>query len=138
MSDIDKIPAAVVAECRSLAGSWAPVLRGLANPDRLLIVLWLAGTASTVRDLEKVTGLRQSLVSYHLAELRDAGLVTATAVGRSNEYRLANPELDTLAEVLGNFSAPQTGSPARRTRRRSSSTRTAGWPESTSRSRRLP
>jgi DNA-binding transcriptional ArsR family regulator len=92
----------VVQECRELADAWAPVLRGMANPDRLLIVLWLAGTSSTVRELEAVTGLRQSLVSYHLKALRDAGLVTATPVGRANRYRLANPELDKLAELLGN------------------------------------
>jgi DNA-binding transcriptional ArsR family regulator len=93
---------AVLDECRRLADAWAPVLRGMANPDRLLIVLWLADTSSTVRELEAVTGLRQSLVSYHLKALREAGLVTATAVGRANRYRLANPELNKLAELLGN------------------------------------
>ena len=34
---------AEVAECRRLAETWAPVLHALANPDRLLIGLWLAG-----------------------------------------------------------------------------------------------
>lgn len=92
----------VLEECRRLADSWAPVLRGMANPDRLLIVLWLEDTSSTVRELEAVTGLRQSLVSYHLKALRDAGLVTATADGRANRYRLANPALNKLAELLGN------------------------------------
>ncbi|HEY7626323.1 MAG TPA: metalloregulator ArsR/SmtB family transcription factor [Ilumatobacteraceae bacterium] len=101
----------LVDECRSLADRWAPVLRGLASTERLLIVLWLAGTASTVRDLEKVTGLRQSMVSYHLRALRDAGLVTSTAVGRTNEYRLADPELDELARLLGNFCPPRQDSP---------------------------
>jgi DNA-binding transcriptional ArsR family regulator len=94
----------VLDECRRLADTWAPILRGLANPDRLLIVLWLAGESSTVRELEVVTGLRQSLVSYHLKALRDAGLVTSTAVGRANRYRLANRELEQLSELLGNSS----------------------------------
>jgi len=106
MSIPGHISPAVVAECRELADSWAPVLRGLANPDRLLIVLWLAGTSSSVRDLERVTGLSQSLVSYHLATLRNAGLVVASAVGRSNQYRLATPGLDTLAEMLGTTVLP--------------------------------
>ena len=103
----------VVAECRGMAETWAPVLRGIANPDRLLIVLWLAGTSSTVRELETVTGLRQSLVSYHLKALRDAGLVTVTAVGRANSYRLANPQLDRLADLLGSadISRPRQGRP---------------------------
>jgi DNA-binding transcriptional ArsR family regulator len=94
-------PSSAIRECQALADSLAPVLRALANRDRLLVVLWLGGTSSTVRQLEKVTGLRQSLVSYHLAALRASGLVVAEAEGRSNRYRLANPHLDKLAEMLG-------------------------------------
>src|SRR5712691_11215456 len=100
--DIDP---AVVDECRHLAAAWAPVLRGLANPERLLIVLWLAGTSSSVRELERVTGLSQSLVSYHLRSLREAGLVTATAEGRANRYQLAHADLDKLALLVGNLEA---------------------------------
>jgi DNA-binding transcriptional ArsR family regulator len=94
---------AEVAECRRLAGTWAPVLHALANPDRLLIALWLAGTACTVRELQDVTGLSQSLVSYHLAELRKAGLVSSAAAGRANRYRLSNPDLDKLALLVGSL-----------------------------------
>lgn len=89
-----------------MAHIWAPVLQALGNSERLLIVLWLAGTKSTVRELEKVTGLSQSHVSYHLKALREAGLVSATAVGRSNRYALANPELDQLAVLLGRLDTP--------------------------------
>jgi len=98
MSEADAL---VVAECRHLADTWAPVLRALANPDRLLITLWLAGATCSVRELEQVTGLSQSLVSYHLAELRKADLVTATAHGRTNRYALSHPDLDKLAGLLG-------------------------------------
>lgn len=66
-----------------------------------MIVLWLAGTTCSVRELEQVTGMSQSLVSYHLRELREAGLVTSTAEGRSNRYRLANADLDQLAGLMG-------------------------------------
>ena len=45
--------------------------------------------ACTVRELQDVTNLSQSLVSYHLGELRKAGLVTSTASGRANQYRLS-------------------------------------------------
>ncbi len=92
---------AEVAECRRLAETWAPVLHALANTDRLLIALWLAGTACTVRELQEVTGLSQSLVSYHLGGLRKAGLVTSAATGRANKYRLSNPDLDKLALLIG-------------------------------------
>ena len=44
-------------QCKQLATSWAPVLRALANEERLLIVLWLADTECSVRELEEVTGL---------------------------------------------------------------------------------
>ncbi len=94
---------AEVAECRHLAASWAPVMRAFANEDRLLIALWLAGTTCSVRALEQVTGLSQSLVSYHLRELREAGLVAATPSGRSNRYRLSHSDLDKLASLIGNL-----------------------------------
>jgi DNA-binding transcriptional ArsR family regulator len=96
-----EIDPAVLDECRRLAATWAPVLRALANPERLLIVLWLAGTSSSVRELERVTGLGQSLVSYHLRALRQAGLVTATPEGRANRYQLAHTDLDKLASMVG-------------------------------------
>jgi DNA-binding transcriptional ArsR family regulator len=93
---------AMLEECRRLASTWAPVLRALGNDERLLIVLWLAGTTCTVRELQTVTGLGQSLVSYHLQALREAGLVTSTAQGRANQYRLSNPDLDQLSTLIGN------------------------------------
>ena len=92
-----------IEECRRIAASWTPVLHALANQERLLIALWLAGSECTVRELEQVTGLRQSLVSYHLQELRKAGLVSASPVGRSNQYRLAHARLDQLATLIGNL-----------------------------------
>jgi DNA-binding transcriptional ArsR family regulator len=96
------VPAkAELAECRRIAAAWAPVLRALANKERLLITLWLAGSECTVRELEQVTGLSQSLVSYHLRELRGAGLVSSSAAGRSNRYRLARGDLDQLATLIG-------------------------------------
>mgnify|MGYP001571058311 CR=1 FL=1 len=59
-----------------------------------------------MRELERVTGLRQSLVSYHLRELREAGLVTSTTSGRSNRYRLAHADLDQLATLIGHLEPP--------------------------------
>ena len=92
---------AQVEACRAIAACWAPVLRALANEERLLIALWLAVGTCSVRELEQVTGMSQSLVSYHLRELREAGLVESTAAGRSNRYRLANVDLDELAGLIG-------------------------------------
>jgi DNA-binding transcriptional ArsR family regulator len=94
---------AELEECRRIAAEWAPVLQALANEERLLIALWLAGSTCTVRELEGVTGMSQSLVSYHLRALREAGLVAATANGRSNRYQLARSDLDQLALLIGNL-----------------------------------
>jgi DNA-binding transcriptional ArsR family regulator len=98
---VSELDLAQVEECRALAGSWASILRALGNEERLLIVLWLAGSSCSVRELERVTGMSQSLVSYHLRELREAGLVASSAAGRSNRYRLASANLDLLASLLG-------------------------------------
>jgi DNA-binding transcriptional ArsR family regulator len=40
-------------------------------------------------------------MSYHLRTLREAGLVTSTAMNRANSYRLAQPDLDKLAALVG-------------------------------------
>jgi DNA-binding transcriptional ArsR family regulator len=109
---MDSFDPADAEECRRLAQTWAPVLHALANPERLLIALWLAGTACAVRDLQDVTGLSQPLVSYHLRELRNAGLVTFTASGRANRYQLSNPDLDKLALLIGGLEGQ--GPPTRR------------------------
>ena len=103
---VSSVEPAVVQECRRTAATWAPTLRALANEDRLLIVLWLADGPRSVRELEQATGMSQPLVSYHLGELRSAGLVTATAVGRSNRYRLSNPSLDELGSLISRLCEP--------------------------------
>lgn len=90
-----------VEECRAIAAAWAPTLRALGHPERLLIAVWLAGGTRSVRELEDVTGMSQSLVSYHLRELREAGIVTAVAEGRSNRYRLCCADLDEVASLIG-------------------------------------
>lgn len=74
------------------------LFRGLAEPARLAIVRHLALGEHRVVDLTDHLGLAQSTVSGHLACLRDCGLVTARAEGRSSLYSLAHPELlDLLA-----------------------------------------
>jgi DNA-binding transcriptional ArsR family regulator len=90
-----------IEECRRIAASWAPLLRALGKEERLLIALWLAGGTRSVRELERVTGLSQSLVSYHLGQLREAGLVVASPQGRSNRYALRSPDLDQVASLIG-------------------------------------
>lgn len=66
----------------------APQFKALADENRLAIVMLLSERDRTVRELTEATGLAQTLVSHHLAPLRELGLVTVTPKGRSNIYAL--------------------------------------------------
>jgi DNA-binding transcriptional ArsR family regulator len=74
-------------------GAAVCLFRGLADPARLAIVQHLAAGEHRVVDLTAHLGLAQSTVSQHLACLRDCGLVSVRAQGRSSVYALARPEL---------------------------------------------
>ena len=66
----------------------APVLKALADENRLAILLAIAERERTVTELTGLTGLSQTLVSHHLKALRDTDLVSVTPHGRSNVYSL--------------------------------------------------
>ncbi|MDU8946560.1 ArsR/SmtB family transcription factor [Ovoidimarina sediminis] len=78
----------------------AGVLKALANPSRLLILCQLAETERTVGEIEKLLGLGQAYVSQQLARLREEGLVAATRDGRQMRYRLSDPRITPLIQVL--------------------------------------
>ncbi|MCX7027172.1 MAG: metalloregulator ArsR/SmtB family transcription factor [Spirochaetes bacterium] len=65
------------------------VLKALAHPSRLYIVLRLAEGEACVGDLTKEIGADVSTISKHLAILRDAGLVTDRREGQNILYSLA-------------------------------------------------
>lgn len=69
------------------------LFRSLADPTRLAIVRHLALGEHRVVELTDHLGLAQSTVSGHVACLRECGLVSARAEGRSTYYALARPEL---------------------------------------------
>ena len=71
----------------------ALLFHGLADRNRLAIVRLLASGEQRVVDLTKHLELAQGTVSGHLACLRDCGLVTSRAQGRSSMWSLtAAPE----------------------------------------------
>jgi len=67
------------------------LFHALAEPSRLTILEHLFLGEHRVVDLVTHLGLAQSTVSQHLACLRDCGLVTHRAVGRSSHYSLTDP-----------------------------------------------
>lgn len=95
---------------------------GLADPTRLAILQRLAAGEVRVVDLTRELGLAQSTVSFHLACLRDCGLVDYRPQGRASMYHLTHMELmdvlasaETLLQVTGEAVAlcPNYGANAR-------------------------
>lgn len=74
-----------------------PVLKALADENRLAIMLTLVNGPRSVIRLTSELGMGQTLVSHHLKALRDVGLVAVTPVGRSNVYELC---CNTVAEPV--------------------------------------
>ncbi|MCS4276537.1 DNA-binding transcriptional ArsR family regulator [Mycetocola sp. BIGb0189] len=87
------------------AHALAPLMRALGDPNRLHLVLLLADGPLTVRELTDASGLSQTLVSHHLAPLRELDLVTVTPRGRANVYELCCEALATPVRLLANIAA---------------------------------
>ena len=66
----------------------APLFAALADPMRLAILDRLRSGERSVNELCGDTAARQSLISFHLKTLRDAGLVFARKDGRTMWYAL--------------------------------------------------
>ena len=81
----------------STARRLAPLLKAIADEHRLAILLLLAERPRTVAELSAALEIGQTLASHHLKALRDAGLVAATPVGRSNVYAMC---CDAVAEPV--------------------------------------
>ena len=91
----------VTQDAVARAEALAPLLRALAEPRRLALVLLLADEARTVKQLQEATGLGQPLVSHHLKALREQGLVRSEPRGRSNVYELCCDALVDPVRVIG-------------------------------------
>lgn len=64
------------------------VLKALAHETRFEILTLLAQGTLCICDLEKLLGMTQSKVSYHMAHLKDAGLVSLQQIGKNSYYTL--------------------------------------------------
>ncbi|MGV9827279.1 MULTISPECIES: ArsR/SmtB family transcription factor [unclassified Gordonia (in: high G+C Gram-positive bacteria)] len=82
------------AAARAAAGD---LLRALASPTRIAIVLHLQDGAKCVHELVGLLELSQPLVSQHLRVLKDAGVVRGHRSGREIVYELAD---DHLAHIV--------------------------------------
>lgn len=73
------------------------LLRALAAPVRIAIVLQLREAQRCVHELVRELSLPQPLVSQHLRVLKAAGVVDGKRCGREVLYRLAD---DHLADIV--------------------------------------
>ncbi|WP_211212952.1 ArsR/SmtB family transcription factor [Actinopolyspora mortivallis] len=73
------------------------LLRALAAPVRIAIVLQLRRAERCVHDLVDALGVTQPLISQHLRVLKDAGVVHGRRNGREVVYRLVD---DHLAHIV--------------------------------------
>jgi ArsR family transcriptional regulator len=69
------------------------LLRALAAPVRISLVLRLRESEACVHELVDALGLAQPLVSQHLRVLKSAGVVASTRRGREIAYHLMDEHL---------------------------------------------
>ncbi|KKC02659.1 ArsR/SmtB family transcription factor [Mycobacterium nebraskense] len=78
---------------REILDAAGELLRALAAPVRIAIVLQLRESHRCVHELVDALGVPQPLVSQHLKILKAAGVVTGERSGREVLYRLADHHL---------------------------------------------
>jgi ubiquinone/menaquinone biosynthesis C-methylase UbiE/DNA-binding transcriptional ArsR family regulator len=64
------------------------ILRVVADPNRLRILMLLEGEELSVAELQEILAMGQSTISTHLSQLKQASLVEDRRTGKNNLYRL--------------------------------------------------
>ncbi|MBX3132919.1 MAG: helix-turn-helix transcriptional regulator [Gemmatimonadaceae bacterium] len=84
----------------------ATLFRALSDPRRLRILELLRLGEQCVCDLQTALDCGQSLLSFHLKTLRDAGLVTMRKEGRWSHYTLAPDAFVHAEHAVAAYRAP--------------------------------
>lgn len=84
----------------------AQLFHALSDPRRLRILELLRHGEQCVCDLQTELDCAQSLLSFHLKTLRDAGLVTMRKEGRWSHYALADAALDHAEQAIAAYRRP--------------------------------
>src|SRR5919108_1372586 len=79
---------------------FARIAKAIANPHRLELVDVLAQGERSVEELAKETDLSVANASQHLQALREAHLVTSRRDGLRIYYRLADPDVFRLVQII--------------------------------------
>jgi DNA-binding transcriptional ArsR family regulator len=84
------------------------MLRLLANERRLMVLCHLLGRGEmNVGSLADLVGLSQPALSQHLAQMRAEGLVATRREAQTIWYRVADPKVARLVDVLHEMFCPQ-------------------------------
>ena len=86
-------PSGPIVPARPVLERSGDLLRALAAPVRIAIVLQLCQSARCVHELVDALDIPQPLVSQHLRILKAAGVVAGTRSGREVLYRLVDHHL---------------------------------------------
>jgi len=81
------------------------ILRVVADPSRLRILLLLRGEELSVAELQEILVMGQSTISTHLSQLKQAGLVEDRRAGKNSLYRLSPADGGPLDEILARANA---------------------------------
>lgn len=87
---------AMAAQAEVVAG----FLKGLGNPQRLLVLCCLAEGEKNVSQLIAATGIAQTSMSQHLGKLKDEGIVAVRRDHRNLYYRIDHPAVGELMQTL--------------------------------------
>jgi ubiquinone/menaquinone biosynthesis C-methylase UbiE/DNA-binding HxlR family transcriptional regulator len=84
-----------------MATSIVKILRVVADPNRLRILLLLKAEELSVAELQEILVMGQSTISTHLSQLKQAGLVEDRRIGKNSLYRATTGNgNDVLADLL--------------------------------------
>jgi ArsR family transcriptional regulator len=87
------------------------ILRVVADPNRLRILLLLRAEELSVAELQEILTMGQSTISTHLSQLKQAGLVEDRRTGKSSLYRLSSENADGVAVLKGHDFSRATNAP---------------------------
>jgi ubiquinone/menaquinone biosynthesis C-methylase UbiE/DNA-binding transcriptional ArsR family regulator len=76
------------------------ILRVVADPNRLRILLLLRGEELSVAELQEILAMGQSTISTHLSQLKQAGLVEDRRTGKSSLYSLKTASAEEILAGL--------------------------------------
>ncbi len=79
----------------------AQILKGIGHEVRLMLIELLHQKGGrSVQELQEALGIEQSVLSHHLAKMRDLGLLDTERDGQRIRYHLKDEELARIIECM--------------------------------------